>query len=371
MAIRLKEIPAVLVRSYLAGTNIFLRSKPGIGKTMTITGWAHEMTKRVEDFQLWCFYAPTMSPMDIQASAPDYETGKLRLFNNEALPNAYLTPDAKGAVFFGELPNADATTAKLLQKYINGEDMSGVLRKPEGIIVIADGNRLQDKSSVQQQGRAFLNRFEQVEVYAEPADNVEYALEHNWHPHVQAFFRENSHLIDNYDEVFETDSSVHSRKGANAGVSDTMSEEGKMGIWANMRSWERVHKKEVAAEMTGTTVSLAELIGNLGTSVGTAYDTFKAMFARFARFEDIMADPANVKIPKAMDEMFGMAVLVAVRCEHDQLPKVHEFGKRLPYELQAAMLRHMTARKNLNLLGSPVFAEWVAGKELTSLFNAT
>jgi hypothetical protein len=370
MAIKLKEINAILVRSYLAGTNLFMRSKPGIGKTMTIEAWAAEMKKRVEGFELHRFYCPTMSPMDIQASAPDYETGLLRLFNNEALPNAYKNPNMVGAVFFGELPNADPTTAKLLQKYINGEDMSGVLRKPDGVIVIADGNRLEDKSSVQQQGRAFLNRFAQVEVFTDANDNMEYASKHDWHPHVQAFFQENASLIDNYDEVFEI-GNQHKKEGGKTSARDsTMSEEGRLGIWANMRSWERISKLEYAAEKTGTTVSLQEAIGNVGTGVGTAYHTFKEMFGRLAKFEDIMADPEKVKIPTAMDEQYAMAILVAVRCSTEQLPKVMAFGKRLPYELQAALLRHLTYRKAVNLVSSPVFNEWMSDPQMVSLLNA-
>lgn len=370
MPIKLKEVNGVLVRSYIAGTNLFMRSKPGIGKTETIEAWAKQMAEKVEGFQLWRFYCPTMSPMDIQASAPDYETGKLRLFNNQALPNAYDDPNMIGAVFFGELPNADPTTAKLLQKYINGEDMSGVLRKPNGVIVIADGNRLEDKSSVQQQGRAFLNRFAQVEVYTDAKDCQEYAAKHEWHPFVQTFFHENAHMIDNYDEVFEVAGSAHARGQNKTNRNDTMTEEGKLGIWANMRSWKRISDLEFAAEKTGTTVSMHESIGNLGTGVGTHYDAHKGMLGKLARFEDIMADPAKIKLPTEMSELFALAMLVAVRCQKEDLPNVKVFGQRLPHEMQAALLRQMTVRKPLDLVHSPEFAQWITDPQLTSLLNA-
>jgi hypothetical protein len=366
--VKLKELPSILVRNYLSRTNTFLRGKPAIGKTMTINAFADQMKKRIPDFNVWAFYAPTMSPMDIQASAPDYDSGKLRLFNNEALPNAYTHPDAKGIVFFGELPNTDPSTAKLLQKYVNGEDMSGVLRKPDEVVVIADGNRLEDKSSVQQQGRAFLSRFEQLEVYADAQDNMDYSKSHAWHPTVQLFFKDNAYLIDNYDEVFETAAARNARQ-QKTNVQDTMSEEGKLGIWANMRSWERISRKEYVADQLKSPLTLAELTGNLGFGVGSAYDAHKRVLAKLSSFEDIMANPTTVTMPTAPDEMFALLMIVALRCSEDQIDSAKKFGERLPLDMQAALLRNMAVRKGFNLAASKSYVEWISNRELTALLN--
>ncbi|PFH12877.1 ATP-binding protein [Burkholderia sp. JKS000303] len=368
MSIRLRELPPVLVRNYIARTNTFMAGKPAIGKTTIINEFAEQMKKRIEGFKVWAFYAPTMSPMDIVASAPDYERGTLRLYNNEALPNAYVDADAKGIVFFGELPNADPATAKLLQKYINGEDMSGSLRKPDGVIVIADGNRIEDKSGVQQQGRAFLSRFEHLDVYVEPNDNIEFAAKHAWHPFVQTFFKDNAHLIDNYDDVFETTQSARERrKQAGGDASDRMSEEGKRGIWSNMRAWERISRKEYAADELSSPVTLAECIGNLGVGVGTAYHTHKAIAGTIASVDEVMKDPAGVELPKGMAERYMMAMMVALRCTEDQMPQVHTFGQRLPYEFQTVILKNIVRRKGFDYQRGGTYVKWVSDPELNRL----
>lgn len=370
MAIRLKELSPILVRNYIAGVNTFVRGKPAIGKTATINAFVEQMRKRVPDFKVWNFYAPTMSPMDIQASAPNYESGLLTMYNNAALPNAYSDPDLKGVVFFGELPNTDPATSKLLQKYINGECMSGVLRKPDGVMVIADGNRIEDKSSVQQQGRAFMSRFEHLEAYTDASDNTEYAAKNAWHPFVQTFFKDNPALIDNYDEVFETTAAARQRgtaKQTNGG--DQMSEEGKLGIWANMRSWERISKKEYAADELKSPVTLAEAAGNLGAGVAAQYEAHKKILNGLTSFDDIMADPKHAAMPKAMDETYSLAMLVALRCTEKQLDKVYEFGKRMAPELQAVILRTMATRKGFNLAASEAYKLWISDRELTSLLN--
>lgn len=365
MASKLKELPSILVGNYIARVNTFIRGKPAIGKTETILAFAEQMKKKIPEFQVWLFYAPTMSPMDIQASAPNYESGLLQLFNNAALPNAYATPGAKGALFLGELPNADPATAKLLQKYINNEDMSGVLRKPEGVVVIADGNRIEDKSSVQQQGRAFMSRFEQLEAYTDATDNIDYASKSAWHPFVQTFFRDNPQMIDNYDEVFLT--TPEARKSTSDG--GLLSEEGKLGIWANMRSWKRISDKEYAADQLKRVVTLQEATGNLGSGVGAHYEAHKKVLSKLASYEDIIAKPNDVKIPDAMDEKYALCMLVGLRCKEEHIENVYTFGKRMPLELQAALLRTMASRKGFGLAASPSYAKWISNSELTALLN--
>ena len=371
MPTKLKDIPSVLARNYVAGVNTFIRGKPAMGKTETINVFVDKMKARIEGFTCWMFYAPTMSPMDIQASAPDYERGVLRLFNNEALPNAYVTPDAVGVVFFGELPNADPSTTKLLQKYINGEDMSGTLRKPAGVVAVADGNRIEDKSGVQQQARAFMSRWEQLEAYSDAQDNLDFAAKAAWHPTVQTFLKDNPAMIDNYDEVFETTDAARqrSKEARQANGSDRMSEEGKSGVWANMRSWERVSKKEYAADEMKSDIGLDELVGNLGNGVALAFSTHRTMLGNLASFESIIADPVNVKLPAAMDERYALSVMVALKCKPEQMDAVRTFGQRMPHELQTVVLRNIVMRKGFNLGATEAYKMWMADPKLTALLN--
>ena len=369
MAIKLNSLSSVLVRNYLAGVNTFVRGKPAIGKTQTINAFVEQIRKKIPDFKCWTFYAPTMSPMDIQASAPNYETHKLELFNNSALPNAYDTPDAKGVVFLGELPNADPATSKLLQKYINGEDMSGVLRKPDGVHIIADGNRIEDKSGVQQQGRAFMSRMEQLEVFVEAQDNLDYAAKCGWHPTVQLFFKDNLALIDNYDEVFETSAAAAQRSAAakQANGNNAQAEEGKLGIWANMRAWERISKKEYIADELGVSVTLAEVAGNVGAGVAAAYEAHKKVIGALPAFEKVMASPDKAPLPKRLDEVYQMAVIIALKCTEAQLKAVKVYAERMPLELQAVVLRTLSTRKGFSIATTPEFKDWISNAELTSL----
>ena len=367
MAIKLSEVNAILVRSWMARTNVLFKSKPALGKTETIEHFIKRMETKVPGFQGWKFYTPSMSPMDIQATCPDVESGMLKVYANAMLPNAYVDPEAKGVLFLDEVLNGDPATNKLLQKYINREDM-GNLKLPDGVIVIGASNALEHKSGVQQQGRALMSRWEQHDLYSDANDNIEYASKQNWHPTVQLFFRENPSLIDNYDEVFLTRDAAQASANQDPDARSLMSEEGKNGIWANMRSWERISRKEYAADEINKPITISEAVGNLGTGVGTAYEGFKASLSTLAKFDDIMANPKGIALPVKPDEQFALAMIVALRCRiADQMPQVRAFGERMPLEFQAVILRHMCMRKDF--AANTTYVEWVSNPDLNKLLN--
>jgi hypothetical protein len=370
MAIKLNELNGILVRCWIARTNVLFKSKPALGKTETVEAFIARMQKKVEGFRGWKFYVPSMSPMDIQASCPDKERGVLALYNNELLPNHYTDPEAKGVLFFDEVLNGDPATTKLLQKYMNREDM-GSLKLPEGVIVIGASNSLEHKSGVQQQGRAFMSRMEQHDVYSDPTDNIEFASKHGWHPNVQLYFKDNPAQIDNYDEVFQTSAAAAKAipNSAPSGERSVLSEEGKNGIWANMRSWERLSRKEFAADEVDSPVTLSEAVGNLGTGVGSAYHAHKAARKSLASFAQIMENPKAIALPQAMDEQYALAMIVALRCHPGQMPQVRSFGERLPLELQAVILRNLSIRKNFDLASAGSYVEWISNAQLTKLLN--
>jgi hypothetical protein len=202
MQIKLKDMPRQLAIAYAAGINVWMWSKPATGKTSIINEFVRIMRNRVPDFMEHHLYVPDCGPTDIQAAMPNTKTGFLEFFNNKSLPNRFTDPDMKGVLRLGELANGDPTVVKLLQPYVNNEVMNGVLQKPEGVFVVADSNRLQDKAGGSQQMRAMLRRFTHMDVYTDATDDLEFAARAQWHPAVQVFMKEFPQYIDNYEEVF-------------------------------------------------------------------------------------------------------------------------------------------------------------------------
>ena len=294
MKMHLRDVPKQIALSFAAGTNIGFVSQPGIGKTETISEAARKLGERVPGFKMVEIDVPSMSPTDIGVYFPNMEARTLEFFANGGLPNVYTDgEDAKGIAHMGELLNCDAATGKLLQKWINGEDINGKLRKPKGFIVVADSNRLSDKSHTQQQSRALLSRIEWIEVYSDAEGNLQFMERNNFHPTIQAFAKEFPALIDNYSDVFET-------KGGSAEQS-ALQEEGKMGRWACMRGWKRLSDLETAAESMGMELMPQRAIANLGNGVGTQYNTFRMTVNQLATVEEIVKHPDTTPVPERAD----------------------------------------------------------------------
>lgn len=363
--LKLKELPAVIRRSLLARSNLWIWGEPGLGKTDTLNETARQLRSGIPDLFFGSTYVPTMSPTDIQAAMPNMETRLLEMFNNATLPNAYTHPDLVGIQHFGEPGNADSTTFKLLQKYVNGEDMNGVLRKPDGVIVIGDGNRLQDKSGVIQQGRAMMSRFEHIHVYTDAGDNMEYADHNSFHPTVQKFFKDNPNHINNYALVFEPDNKQ--RKDKKPEEISIYTEEGKQGIWASMRGWKRVSDKEYAADQLRSPLTLNEIAGSVGTSIAHLYDATRNYMNLLTQMDDIRADPKHAKLPKQADQIFAQANIVALKCIEKDMPAVRTYCSRMPYDFQVVVLRKMTQRKNFKLTTNGTYLEWIDDEQLKGL----
>lgn len=364
MQIQLDLVPRQLAIAYAAGANVWMWAKPAVGKTAIAEMFARIMAQRVPGFQSWHLYVPTLSPNDIQAAMPNTKTGLLEFYNNASLPNAHMDPDLCGVLHLGELANGDPTVVKLLQKYVNNEDMNGVLLKPKGVMILADSNRLEHKSGSIQQFRAFLTRFTHLDVYTDARKDMDFAAAANWHPTVQAFMREHPDLIDNYDAVFEATQ-------VNAATTAKLAEEGKRGIWSHKRGLERLSDMEKAADSMNAKLHDSLIYGTLGTGAGAQYITQREVMSRLQSLEAILANPTKAPIPSSPSETYAQCVLIAAKVQPDEVKGIVKYALRLSLEFQIVLVKRMNARGTeiqtakgwVDLISNPDVHNAISGKE--------
>ena len=376
--VHIKHLKKELTLSYAAGSNIMLLSKPAIGKSESVEAWAAEMAKRVSGFGYWPYDLLTANPNDVCAYMPDDKTRKLAVYPSATLPNAYDDPDLKGVVFMDEIMNGDPTTVKVFQKYCNNENISGSLRKPDGVIIAMASNRIGDKAGVMQQSRAFLSRVEQQEVYSDAPHNLKFAEADGWHPVVLDFMKKFPSLIDNYDAVFEPDSQAAKSAMAVSGAKvsrEDMSEEGKRGIWANMRSWKRISKLEYAATNLGIELGGHRFMSNVGKAVGIQYNTHRAMFDKMASVEEILNNPKKVDVPERADMQFVLAGMIAMLVPQEKVKEAGIFLDRLPGDIRAIAIRRMVLRSQkdkaaFDIGSTKEYHAWMRDPAVSDLFMA-
>ena len=125
-------------------------------------------------------------------------------------------PNGKGIIFLDELSAASRDIQVAAYELVLDRRLGKLYHVPNGYMIVAAGNRAQDRAVVKSMSSALANRFVHFEVEANSEDWGNWAVQHNIHPSVTGFI--------NY-------------RPANLFKMDNQNlEQG----WPSPRSWERV-----------------------------------------------------------------------------------------------------------------------------------
>lgn len=341
MSITLNEVPACITRATRTGVNVHLTGEPGLGKTAVIGQTVAALKKADETFGLWAMYTPSLSPVDFVAMMPDLKTGELRPFHSTMIPNGFDHPDLKGIVFLGERDNADPATNKALQKYINNEDMGGLV-KPRGVIVVSDSNGLDHRSGAVQQSLALLSRSRVIDVRVDADTTLKYFSDVGVNSYVQAYLSLRKEHVSTFEQLIKA-------RG--------------YGVWANPRSWERHGASMDDAEAHNETLSADEVIGDLGEAVGREFIAFLHAARELVSYGEIVKNPKKALKPDKLSDTYAIIAMLAHSVKGPDFEFVRTYVERFGTEVQVLFLRLLMATKG------PRGAEVSKTKAYTSWFE--
>jgi len=359
----MSQIDHLLERAVRTKQNIRFLSKPGIGKTTKIMQFIARKKQENPDFYAAVYDGGTMSPSDLIMAMPNVGNGTIDKLTDADLPNFYETPDLVGVIYFGEWQLMGLETAKGAQKIINHEDYAVGKRIPPGVICVADGQRLVDRSGAQADSRAIARRFTTYTMDMDAEYGLDVAKAH-FHTKVAAFLIRNPGQLDNYEDVFEKERSAN----------DLTLQEGKHGAWAYLGSWAKVSDVLFDGERSGAVVYPEELQACLGSGVANSFEIFCQMLDKLATMEDIIAHPDKALVPDRMDEMYALATMLALTVNVESFKPIAIYQQRYPDELQAVFFRLMNDRLTKNktaetaiIRGTKEYKEWITAKHITKL----
>jgi hypothetical protein len=344
-----------------AAFNLNLRGEPAIGKTMSAMKTLNALKAEGAIDNIYHLNGATLAATDIVMAMPDPDNKTLNYFYNAMLPNAHVNPDERSVIYVGEKGLIEKLSGKFLQKLINHEECGGY-RTPDGTIFLFDGNLLTDNSNVQIQGRAIESRMSHITVEFDLVSSQEYAKS-NFHPIVGSFIAadENIPWVNNYREVYKPE-----RK-----QDDQLAVEGKSGIWASMRSWERVSNMYFAMDKTHSLHIHDELIyGTVGVGAGNAFRQHETMVSRLATFEQIKADPKRAPVPGDMSECFTLVLILSHKTGPATLTPVVTYVSRFPVDQQIIWGRMLLDRVNKDtvaksaVIANPAFRAWFSSPNI-------
>ena len=256
----------------------------GVGKSATPREIAKKMGIGYVDVR-----PAQMESCDLRGiGMPDKDTGTVKWFAPDFWPKADdpAHPEYKkgGILVLDELPAAprDAQVACyeiILDRQIGG---GSVYKLPDNWIIIAAGNRAQDRAVSTTMSSALANRMMHFEVEANLDDWMEWALTHDVDPTVVAFLKAVPSLLHKVDD------NTNLQRG-----------------FPTPRSWEGVSnicKKGLPEAALRIAVN-----GLVGESAGTQFLQFHKVASQLADVKELMLDPTKpVNVPKEAQLTWAM-----------------------------------------------------------------
>lgn len=345
MSLTLHELPPVVSRCVRTGTNLHVTGEPGIGKTRMLEQVAASHKLADESFGLWTMYTPSLSPVDFVAMMPDTKTGKLMPYHSTLIPNGFTHPDLKGIVFLGERDSADPATNKVLQKYINNEDMGGLI-KPKGVVVISDSNELDHRSGAVQQSLALLSRSRVVQVRVDPDVYLKHFGDIGLNMFVQAYLSLRKEHVSTFEQV------IKNRE---------------YRVWANPRAWERLGNSLDDAAEAKETLSHDEIIGDVGEGVGREFIGFLHAARDLVSYSDIAEKPKKAMQPTKLSDIYAVIAMLAHSVKPEDFENIRTYVERFGTEVQVLFLRLLMSSKSPNKLpctSTKAYTSWYEVPEL-------
>lgn len=318
---KISHIHAALEAAHKAGLSVFLKGAPGTGKTAIVREYAdkHKM-------KLVSIHAPLVDLLDLK--------GALSVNNDIAkfLPLAMWPKETDDPVvvlideFVQCVPAIQNGFSQMLIDHQMGE-----ITLPKGSLVIATGNRREDKSATHNMPSHIVNRVVHIEVDKYNEDFFTWAASNGINPKIIAFGRFKPDCVYNFDPRNTQDP------------------------YATYRSWEQASKLLKANPLPDI---LAELIsGVVGKGAAFEFTAFCRLYENLPNAKDILANPGLASIPGNPAELYAITTAVAHAVDKDTADNMFLFANRLPTEFSVLLVK--SARSTFpGLVKTKSFTTW-------------
>jgi hypothetical protein len=344
---------------FLAGQSLELRSSPGRGKSMWTRSQVNRMSKMTGS--KWgyasCFLA-TMTPSDLMGFMVPMKDEQGRVLSQFSLPSWFQTADPetgkldgkmasdyeRGILFLDEFGQGEAdvkrASAELL---LNGQLGPHKINKSTvdrpGWIVIAASNFVSDRSGVTKDFDFLINRRTLINIDDDTVGWEDWAMDHGVNPILIAFAHQNVNIV------------------FSKGVPD------KQGPWCTPRSLVHVGEQlEAIAGVKGgdlplDPVSMEIAQGTIGAGATAQLFAMIKLGQEMPRYEDIVANPMNAKLPKQPDAQMLVCYRLAANVTTKDVDPIVDYVERLPKEFSVTFAKQ-AVRRDTSLVNTKRFGKW-------------
>lgn len=321
-AISPSDLVKELRANALADIPSMIWGPPGIGKSDIAYHFASSMNAKLFELR-----ANLFDPVDVRGGLKVVEQQDGTYRTRYGVPEDYPDTDYQGTVvlFIDELPNAPkATQNALLQLLLNKR--IGTYELPANTIIIAAGNRAQDRAAVHEMPTPVRNRFAHYTLEPTVDDWVKWAMSHGVDDSITSFIRMRPSLL-------------HSTDGSDY-------------AFPSPRTWTMLDRK--LPHMSDDFYGCASMIGD---GPAGEYLSYRAIYKDMPDIDQIIEKPSTSTVPTDTSVLFAVSGALASRATKDNFDSIMRFVRRMPAEYQVITVRDSIAKQQ-DLVTLDCFTSW-------------
>jgi len=330
--------------AYLADIRrtVCLRGSPGIGKTSVPKAVVERLRSIYPDFQ-YVEIHPTM-PADEIGGIPNLVRVEGKVTTTDyALPawcpTAEADPNWRGIIALDDALQGSGDVQKVLANLIQARNLRGH-KLPDGAMLVATGNRMQDKAGVARTLTHFADRMCWVNIHTTGKDWIDnFALPAGLADEVIGYIMMFPDELNKFDPTKDKCPTPRT--------------------WEAVSNWVKyLHTVQGRATYVDKLAN-AVLGGELGTGDAIKFWQFCKVFGKLPNIDDIFADPMGHTTKYELDLQYALVIAIANKVDDNTLMAATQYIDRIGADLTAICIR-LARAKNPNIIKSKAFALWSA-----------
>lgn len=253
--------------------------------------------------------------------------------------SAFIEDETPIFLFLDEINSAAPSVAAVAYQLINDRAV-GEHKLMDNVVVVAAGNREQDRGVTNRMPTPLANRFTHVEIDVDVDAWCYWAQEAGLHPAGIAFMQFRKPLLCTFDPS-KPDKS-----------------------FATPRSWKKALTYYADNQMPDHTKQAA-MAGAIGEGPAAEFWGFVDVWGKMPRMEDIEAKPDKVPVPDEAAMRYAVAVAISGTMTPKNIPPFHTYLQRMDPEF-AVLAWQLALRRDATVSGTKEFIEF--SKKYRSIF---
>jgi hypothetical protein len=330
ITIKPSQAESAVALALTAKEPIMLWGPPGVGKSGVFKTVAQREGVPVVDMRM-----VIRDSVDLHG-VPFVEGGLTRWAAPAELPQEG-RDGKRGILLLDELAQApipvqNAALSLLWDRFI------GEYKLPDGWVVMAASNRVEDRAGAGKTTTTINNRMTHYEVTPDLSDWCVWALRNQVRIEVVSFLRFRPEFLHKFD--------AKSTERA----------------FPSPRSWERVSR--LIAVGMDRELEMPTISGTVGKEAAAEFSGSLRIFRSLPALDTILSNPGTAPIPEEPSARYAVCTGLARRLDSNNVGQIVVYGRRLPNEFQALMVRDME-RRDAHLMNNTAAAvAWKADLKL-------